>query len=64
MSAGLRAGMQMKFFLSLVVSHALTGDLCARPAQYCCGENIPAGVIDAPGSHLGCLTGKRTLGDG
>jgi len=31
---------------------------CAPPAQ------IPAGVIHAPGSHLGCLTAKRTLGQG
>jgi hypothetical protein len=31
---------------------------CAPPAQ------IPAGVIHAPGSHLGCLTAKRTLGHG
>ncbi len=25
---------------------------------------IPAGAIHAPGSHLGCLTEKRTLGHG
>jgi polygalacturonase len=31
---------------------------CAPPAQ------IPAGAIRAPGSHLGCLTAKRTLGHG
>ena len=30
----------------------------APPAQ------IPAGAIRAPGSHLGCLTAKRTLGQG
>jgi hypothetical protein len=30
----------------------------APPAQ------IPAGVIHAPGSHLGYLTAKRSLGQG
>ena len=30
----------------------------APPAQ------IPAGAIRAPGSHLGCLTVKRMLGQG
>jgi hypothetical protein len=31
---------------------------CAPPAQ------IPAAVIHPPGSHLECLTTKRTLGQG
>jgi len=31
------------------------GSMCAPSAQ------IPAGVIHAPGSHLGYLTAKRTL---
>lgn len=36
-----------------------------RDAHYCVPPaQIPAGVIHAPGSHLGCLTAKRTLGHG
>jgi hypothetical protein len=65
-------GVECKLYFARSASNAYSVASDVLPASYrgrdACHHTppaqIPAGGIPAPGSHLGCLTAKRTLGHG